>query len=133
MKKQVGLWIDHRDAKIVMMSPDPSDAKRTGVADTMLSGVEKHVRFSGASAEDGSAEDQRDRQFASHLKKYYDEVIAHLHGADAIFIMGPGEANGELKKRLVAKGQGERIVAVETVDKLTDRQIEAKVREHFRA
>ena len=133
MKKQVGLWIDHRDAKIVMMSPDPSDAKRTGVADTMLSGVEKHVRFSGASAEDGSAEDQRDRQFASHLNKYYDEVIAHLHVADAIFIMGPGEAKGELKKRLVAKGQGERIVAVETVDKLTDHQIEAKVREHFRA
>lgn len=133
MKKQVGLWIDHRDAKIVMMSPDPSDAKRTGVTDTVLSGVEKHLRFSGASAEDGSAEDQRDRQFASHLNKYYDEVIDYLHGADAIFIMGPGEAKGELKKRLVAKGQGERIVAVETVDKLTDRQIEAKVREHFRA
>ena len=131
MKNQVGLWIDHRDAKIVVMSADSGAAGRTGITDKVLSGVEKHVRFSGASAEDGSAEDQRDRQFASHLNKYYDEVIAHLHGADAIFIMGPGEAKGELKKRLIAKGQGERIVGVETVDKLTDHQIEAKVREQF--
>ena len=40
--------------------------------------------------------------------------------------MGPGEAKGELKARLERRGLGARIVGVETVDKMTDRQIAAK-------
>jgi hypothetical protein len=47
-------------------------------------------------------------------------------------IFGPGEAKGELKKRLESKGFKGHILAVETVDKMTDRQIAAKVREHLR-
>ncbi|MCX6555193.1 MAG: hypothetical protein NTZ12_09310 [Candidatus Aminicenantes bacterium] len=46
-------------------------------------------------------------------------------------IFGPGEAKGELKKRLERDGLGGRIAAVETVDKMTDRQIAAKVRKRF--
>jgi hypothetical protein len=133
MKSQVGLWIDHREAKIVMLSADTGNTQRSGLTDAVASGIEKHVRFAGASAEDGSADDQRDRQFASHLNKYYDEVIKHLDGADSIFICGPGEAKGELKKRLISKGLGERISGVQTVDKLTDRQLEALLRQHFLA
>ena len=94
--------------------------------------MEKHVRFSGgSSAEDGSGDDQRDRQFAAHLEKYYDEVISHILDADSILIFGPGEAKGELEKRLVTKGLGEHIVGVETTDKMTEPQIAAKVRQHF--
>lgn len=133
MKKQVGLWIDHRDAKIVILGADPNGPGRADVAEKVLSGMEKHVRFSGTSAERGSAEDQRDRQFESHLNKYYDDVIAHLHNADAIFIFGPGEAKGELKKRLLDSGLSDPTVVVETADKLTDHQIAEKVREHFKA
>ena len=40
-------------------------------------------------------------------------------------------AKVELEKRLAKKGLGERIVGIETVDKMTDRQIAAKVRQHF--
>jgi hypothetical protein len=46
-------------------------------------------------------------------------------------IFGPGEAKGELKKRLESKGLGGRIVGVETTDKMTERQIAAKVRAYF--
>jgi hypothetical protein len=46
-------------------------------------------------------------------------------------IFGPGEAKGELEKRLVNKGLGGRVVGIETVDKMTDRQIAAKVRQRF--
>ena len=37
---------------------------------------------------------------------------------------------GELEK-LGAKGLGKRIVGVETVDRMTDHQIVAKVRQHY--
>ncbi len=45
--------------------------------------------------------------------------------------LGPGEAKGKLKKRIESKGLPGRIVAVETVDEMTEPQIAAKVRKHF--
>jgi hypothetical protein len=93
--------------------------------------MEKHVRFSGGASEDGDAEDVRDRQFENHLNSYYDSVIACLREAESIQIFGPGEAKVELKTRLENEGLKGRIVEVETMDKMTDRQIAAKVRQHF--
>ena len=126
MKRQVGLWIDHRETVVVVIGDKGEETRR------IESGMEKHVRFSGGSgSEDGSAEDQRDRQFTGHLNRYYDEVTSHLRDAESILIFGPGEAKGELEKRLASKGLSGRIVGVETVDKMTDRQIAAKVRQRF--
>jgi 50S ribosomal subunit-associated GTPase HflX len=45
--------------------------------------------------------------------------------------MGPGEAKTELEKRLIHEELNRRIVGIETVDKMTDRQIAAKVRKYF--
>ena len=93
---------------------------------------QKHVRFSGGSrSEQGGGEDQQDRQFTDHLNRYYNEVISHLRDAESILIFGPGEAKGELEKRLASKRVGGRVVGVDTVDKMTDRQIAARVRQHF--
>jgi hypothetical protein len=126
MKKQIGLWIDHRKAVIVIVTETGEELKK------ISSNMEKHVRFAGGTAsEDGSTEDVRDRQFGNHLNSYYDEVIAVMGGADSIQIFGPGEAKGELEKRLERKGLKAHIFAIETVDKMTDRQISAKVREHL--
>jgi hypothetical protein len=94
--------------------------------------MEKHVRFSGGNrSEEGSADDERDRQFAAHLNRYYDEVISYIRDAESILLFGPGEAKGELEKRLSAQGLGKRIVGIETTDKMTDGQVVAKVRQHF--
>jgi len=125
MKRQVGLWIDHKQAVIVTVMAEGEEIKR------ITSNMEKHVRFAGGSSEGGSAEDMRDRQFENHLNRYYDEVIAVIGEADSIHIFGPGEAKGELEKRLEHTGLKEHVLAIETVDKMTDRQIAAKVRQHF--
>lgn len=124
MKKQVGLWIDHRESIIVIVTGEGEETKR------ITSNMEKHVRFSGG-AQTVSEEDIRDKKFSGHLSKYYDKVIARIRDAESILIFGPGEAKGELEKRLESEGLGRRIVAIETVDKMTDRQIAAKVRQHF--
>ena len=127
MKSEIGLWIDHRQAVIVVVTDTGEETKR------IISNMEKHVRFSSGSSEDGSQEDVRDRQFGNHLNSYYAEVIAVIRDADAIQIFGPGEAKGELEKRLEHEGLKARIVDIETTDKMTDRQIAAKVRRHFLA
>ena len=125
MKSKVGLWIDHRKAVIVIVTDEGEEIKQ------ITSGMEKRVRFSSGAYEDGSSEDVRDRQYGNHLNSYYDEVIACLRGAESIQIFGPGEAKGELETRLEKKGLKGRIIEIETVDKMTDRQIAAKVRQHF--
>ena len=124
MKRQIGLWIDHRKTVIVSVTDQ-------GEETTLIeSDMEKHVRFSGG-AQDVSAEDQRDRRFKGHLSAYYDRVIASVRDAESILIFGPGEAKGELGKRLGSEGLSGRIVGIETVDKMTDRQLAAQVRQRF--
>jgi hypothetical protein len=127
MKKQVGLWIDHRKAVMVILTAEGEETRE------IHSNMEKHVRFAGGSHADGSqsAEDMRDRGFTNQLGGYYDDVIACIRDEESIRIFGPGEAKGELEKRLESKGLGGRIVGVETVDKMTDRQIAARVRQGF--
>ena len=123
MERDVALWIDHRQVVIAAIS-DGSDEVRH-----VLSGVEKHVRFS---AGEGGSEDGRDRRFEGHLNRYYDEVIAAIRDARSILILGPGEAKHEVEKRLRDQGLGARIVGVETVDKMTDHQVAAEARKRFR-
>jgi len=133
MKKEAGLWIDHRQAVIVILLDQKEETKR------IRSNVGKHVSYSGAShaqaatgSHDDSAENKRDRRFDDQLSRYYDAVFAYLRDADSILIFGPGEAKVELQKCLEAHGLSDRIVAVKTTDKMTDDQIAAEVRQHFR-
>ena len=74
---------------------------------------------------------RRQRTLTEHLNIYYDAVIASIRNAEAILIVGPGEAKGELKERLEKHALGGRIVGIEKVDRMTDRQIAAKVRQYF--
>jgi stalled ribosome rescue protein Dom34 len=131
MKKEVGVWIDHRQAVIVTLVDLVEETKR------ILSDIEKQVRYSGAShgSHDDTTEirrDRQDRRFDDHLGRFFDEVIACLCDADSILIFGPGEAKDELQKHLEGQALSERIVDIETTDNMTDGQIAAKVRQYFR-
>ena len=132
MTTKVGLWIDHKKAVVVAITNKGEEI--THVA----SSVEKQLRRSGDSPLQGSfearrvpADNSRQRALTGHLNTYYDAVIAAIGDAEAIFVFGPGEAKGELKKRLEKSRLSGRVVTVETVDKMTDRQVAAKVREHY--
>jgi hypothetical protein len=123
MKQEVGVWIDHKEAFVVLIGEGAEETQR------IESEVEKHVHRSPS--EGGSADDRQDRQFAAHLGGYYDKVVSRIGNAESILLFGPGEAKGEFEKHLASKGLGARVVGVETVDKMTDRQIAAKVRQHY--
>lgn len=120
--KTIGLWIDHRKAVIVFLKGQSEEIKQIN------SEAEKSHGQSGSSVR---ADDLLQNEETEHLNQYYDEVISALQNASAILIMGPGEAKGELKKRLEKTHQEGRVITVETADKLTDRQIAAKAREYF--
>jgi hypothetical protein len=132
MRAKVGVWIDHRKAIIVAVT---DKGEEIGL---VVSNVEKQLRRSGDSPLKGRyesqkvpADDRRQKSFSGHLAIYYEAVIACLRDAESILIFGPGEAKGEVKKRLEKSKLGGRIAGVETVDKMTDRQVAAKVRQYF--
>ena len=132
MKTKAGLWIDHKKAVIVALT---DKGEEIGL---VLSKVESQLQRAGDSPRKGPydprqlpAEDSRKRAYLAHLDMYYDAVIASLRDAEAILIFGPGKAKGELKKRLLKNQRGARIAGIEAADKMTDRQVAAKVRKHF--
>lgn len=55
-------------------------------------------------------DDTRQNQETEHLNKYYDEVVATIRDTELAFIFGPGEAKGELEKRLAHARYKGRIV-----------------------
>ena len=98
---------------------------------TLESEVGPHPRYSGQ--QDGGGEKKYEERHRAHLDRYYDDVIAQMGVPDALLIVGPGEAKLELKERLSrSKMFAALSVAVEAADKLTDAQIVAKVKQHFR-
>ena len=77
------------------------------------------------------ADDSPEREYTGNLEYYYDEVISCLRQASAILLFGPGEAKGELKKRIERDKLDLRINRLETADRMTELQITQKVRQHY--
>lgn len=132
MTTKAGIWIDHRKAVIVTLSPQGEHTRH------IVSNVEKHPERTGDSPLKGPyearqvpADDSRQRALTGELNIFYDAVIAAIRDYGTFLIFGPGEAKGELHKRLLKMKLGGRVAAVQTEDKMTDRQVIAKVRTHF--
>ncbi len=132
MKKDIGLWIDRRKTVMVVVNGKEHEIK------VLKSGLEGRVRYHGASGarsyygpQYGQGDDQIDKKFNKEANEYYDEVIAELRNADQVLIFGPGEAKDELQNRIEQEKAQVPVVAVEPADKMTDRQIAAKVRKFF--
>lgn len=134
-KNYAGLWIDHRKAVIVSITDEGESIKR------IESDIERKIRLSGGSragktpfgpqqvAVDGKQESRIRRQ----LHRYYQEVIQSVQDANQILILGPGEAKTELKKEFEkSKELTRKKIKVQPTDKMTDRQIAAKVRQYFK-
>jgi len=128
----VGVWIDHREAVLVFITP------KSEVIKTIQSDAEKHAGRIGGIRSTVSyesqlvpADDRRQAAFTKHLNSYYAWVMAFVRDMDSILIVGPGEAKTEFKKCLEKNKLGKRIAAVLTAGKLTQNQIAAKVRAYY--
>ena len=130
MTINAGVWIDHHKAVVVLITEEGENTLQ------IMSDPDSPARFRGGqrvksshTPNDFVAEDKRARKAMAHLDKYYDDVIARLRDADTILILGPGEAKKEFTKRLEGKQLKGRIAHIGTVDKMTDREIGAHVRQ----
>jgi hypothetical protein len=134
MATKAGVWIDHKQAVVVLIAGTEKEIKKIAFD------IGQPIRAAGGSRstkpykpKEFVAEDTLERKLGNDRKNYYDDVIASMRGAKALLILGPGEAKGEFLKRLQSKKLRGVTVDLETVDKMTDRQIAAKVGKHFAA
>ena len=124
MNHDVGVWIDHRKAVIVSITEGHLTTR------TLESGVGSHPHYAGS--QEGGGEKKYEERHNLRLDQYYDDVISHIGEPDALLLFGPGGAKRQLKDRLGrSKASSERVVAIESADKLTDPQIVAKVKAHY--
>jgi stalled ribosome rescue protein Dom34 len=132
MATKAGVWIDHQQAVVVLITDAGQEIQK------FQSGREKTDRPVGSARpknkytpNDFIAEDRREQKLTDDRKKVFDAVLACIRGADSLLILGPGEAKGEFSKHIQAKKVRGVVVELETADKLTDRQLIAKVQQHF--
>jgi len=131
MKANAGLWIDHREAIIVVLSDAGETTKH------IQSDVEKQLRRLSAPSEgkfkahEAPADDLQERKFTGQLSRYYDEVVFYLRDAGAILILGPGETKGELKKHFEKNKSDVRAIGIATAGRMTEPQVVAQIRHHF--
>jgi len=141
MKKYVGIWLDHREAFVVSLTREqPGFSVDQEMIERIESNIESRTRLSGGSRsrrtpygpQDISVDSKQEDRFKLQRRKYFEEVLLRLSDADKILIFGPGEAKIELKKEIEkSKGLAGKIKKIESADKMTSKQITAKVKTFF--
>lgn len=133
MKINIGLWIDHRKAVIVLESIAGEEIQviqsDAGRLPARITGTSSTTSFE---AQKVKADDVAQRKITADLHHYYQEVVALVHHSTSLLVFGPGEAKGELVRELESAMPKDFVVAVETADRMTDRQIAAHVRDFFK-
>jgi hypothetical protein len=136
METGTGVWIDSRTALIARVAADGEDS---GEIRRITTDLEKQLRLSsgerGGTAygpQSAPSDDMRETSSRRNLRVFFDEVVAAVRGSPRIFVFGPGEPKREFKKRLERDGLGGRVDEIETAGFLTDRQVAARARDHFR-
>jgi hypothetical protein len=137
MATGIGVWLDSRTACIVAAERDGT--KEAGAIKRITTDFERQLRLSSGQRgktsygkQTAPPDDLRETMSKANLQVFFDDVVAALRGAQTIYLFGPGKAKEEFKKRLDRDGLGDRIDVVESVGRMSDRQIAAKVRDHFR-
>jgi hypothetical protein len=132
MEKKVGMWLDHRHAQVVILSNGSTQFIEIN------SGVEKRPRFwtrLNLKVPDKRqavfAEDIINRQYQHQFNHFFDQVIAQVKDAKSVLLIGPGEAKHEFQSYLQSHKMAHLLTEVQTVDKMSQKQIIRKVRDYF--
>jgi len=132
MDRNVGLWIDHKQAFVI--------SHADGRIEVIPSHLEPPAHYSGGTRLGGKLNSKADQEprhndrFRLQLNKYYQQVINAIKDAKSIFLMGPGEAKVEFQKVIKRhKAMQKRLLKVETAAKMTRNQMLAHVEKFYKS
>jgi stalled ribosome rescue protein Dom34 len=131
--KNVGIWVDKREAKIVSIEGDREHLV------TVVSGIEEFHAKGGSRSRvkwgpQDVVQDSKYLEREKHqLASFFKEIIDQIAGADAIVIFGPAQTGGSLNKEITENHPRlkNKIAAVKKADTMTDNQLVAWVRDYY--
>ena len=119
MKVNAGLWIDHLKALVVI---------------TFDGGERRLEILSNVKPLPGRTNGRQAMVSAmGQFNGFYTAVICAIRDAESIVIFGPGEAKDDLNRRLARARLGDKVMSLESADRMTDLQIATKVRAFFQS
>jgi len=131
--KQVGIWIDKREAKIVSIEngnehienvmSDIEDFNPQGGSGTKFKGGPQDV------VQDSKYLEREKHQFTAFFKA----LVPSIEDANAVVIFGPAQSGEKLHKELKEKHLQlcSKVISVEKADNMTDNQLKAWVRDFY--
>jgi hypothetical protein len=131
--KQIGIWIDKREAKIVsfedgkehfnIISSGIEDFHPGGGSGTRLKGGPQDV-----------VQDSKYLEREGHqLTEFFKEIVNYIAGVDKMVIFGPADAGRKLNVELSEKHPKiyGKVKSVEKTDSMSENQLKAWVRDYF--
>ncbi|MFO7755730.1 MAG: hypothetical protein R6V34_07095 [Bacteroidales bacterium] len=132
MIRNVGVWLDKEKAYLISVNGGNHSIEK------VESNVESRVRYEGESKSfsgRGGAffnpSKKRTKREKHQLNHYLTDISSRLSDAGNVLIFGPADAKKELKKVLI-KRKDKPAISLESAEKMTENQMVARVREHFR-
>lgn len=135
MKKEIGIWINSDKAVLISLN----DGQNEQII-TLESQIETRTRIPGEGkpfsrlgnilAETSSRLTHRRKQ---QMHQYFNKIIHSIDDeATALYLFGPSKAKIEFEKELKRVPLfAQKPVSVEPADKMTERQMIARVKSHF--
>jgi hypothetical protein len=133
MKKNTGIWVDHKAAVLVSIEGDQTFVQH------VESGAESHLKPAGGWKAGGTVvaqavfnEHTADERRKHQYHAFYQKVIELLGDSYRIAIFGPGEAKLELAKEIEKVSEmHKKVTAVEASERMSENQLIAKVKKAF--
>jgi stalled ribosome rescue protein Dom34 len=135
MKKNVGIWIDTKQAFIIKLSDNNEHSiKKIG------SNIETRERDEGESSKYGrfgnqylTFEKNRMNRKNEQTNQYMKSLIKEVHNCDKIVVFGPSNMKKIFEKEVKKNMQmAEKLVGVSNAELLTDNQMVAWVKDYFK-
>jgi len=131
MPREFGIWIDHTKAVISNVA---GGAVETAVIESNIERKSKSSGMAGVMPPGhlhGAPTKKTEHRIRDETQAFYREVIARCRGAQVVLIFGPGRAGRELASQWRSRARAPRIT-IEAADRLTRRQILARVKTFVR-
>jgi hypothetical protein len=127
------VWIDSREARVARHLGEVIELQRIESDVPPHTGATGHVRHDGTRRHGAASDPQNaaERQRLAHLEAFLGQVAERLDPEADLIVIGPGTVHERLGRRLVTEDRRhgrERQVRVEAAERLTDRQLAARLR-----
>ena len=131
MNKKVGIWLDSEKAWVISLLGKGQTIEK------VESNIETRIRFDGeskpASGRGGALVNpskKKTNRKKQQMGDYLECLMDKISGAEDVLIFGPAETKTEFSK-VIHSRKDKPAVYIESAGKMTERQIIARVRDHF--